>query len=180
MKTFELEARLIRLNKFYNGNKNKLMKIKTRFLMVSLALIMLSSCNLSHKENSTNSEDTTMTKKGTDDSSAAGVYFVNLKEGDNVKSPVIIQMGINGMTVEPAGKVNEGKGHHHIIIDGAFIEKGQVVPMDKTHLHFGKGQTTDTLKLAPGKHTLTLQFANGVHDSYGKDWSKTIDITVVE
>jgi len=157
------------------------MKTKTRFLIVSLALIMLSSCNQSRKENSTSSKDTTITKKGAvDASSDVGVYFVNLKEGDKVKSPVIIQMGVNGMTVEPAGKVNEGKGHHHIIIDGAFIEKGQVVPMDKTHLHFGKGQTTDTLKLAPGKHSLTLQFANGVHDSYGKDWSKTINITVVK
>jgi hypothetical protein len=156
--------------------------MKTNFLMVSLALITLSSCNQSRKENAENSQDTTMTKKEADDVSAtdAGVYFVNLKEGDKVKSPVIIQMGVNGMVVEPAGKVVEGKGHHHIIIDGAFIEKGQVVPMDKTHLHFGKGQTTDTLKLAPGKHTLTLQFANGVHDSYGKDWSKTIDIMVVE
>ena len=120
--------------------------------------------------------------KETTDASAAdtGVYFVNLKDGDKLKSPVIIQMGVHGMTVEPAGKVDEGKGHHHIIIDGAFIEKGQVVPMDKTHLHFGKGQTTDTLKLAPGTHTLTLQFANGVHDSYGEEWSKTITINVVE
>jgi hypothetical protein len=89
-------------------------------------------------------------------------------------------MGVHGMSVEPAGKVSVGKGHHHIIIDGAFIENGQTVPMDKTHLHFGKGQTTDTLKLNPGRHTLTLQFANGVHDSYGKDWSKTISITVLE
>jgi hypothetical protein len=155
------------------------METKTRFLIVLLALIMLSSCNQSSRENSQNSEDTTMTEKAAS-ATEAGVYFVNLKDGEQLKSPVIIQMGVNGMTVEPAGKVEEGKGHHHIIIDGSFIEKGQVVPMDKTHLHFGKGQTTDTLKLTPGKHTLTLQFANGVHDSYGKDWSKTIAITVVE
>ncbi|MFI5221698.1 MAG: DUF4399 domain-containing protein, partial [Bacteroidia bacterium] len=64
------------------------------------------------------------------------------------------------------------------IIDGSFIEKGQMVPNDKTHLHFGKGQTADTLSLPPGHHTLTLQFANGMHQSYGKDWSKTISVTV--
>lgn len=156
-----------------------------RLIIVSIAVLTFTSCNQSHKENSQNSEDTTKATQAKADTTAVGedrpgVYFVNLKDGDKLKSPVIIQMGVRGMTVEPAGKVDEGKGHHHIIIDGTFIEKGQVVPMDKTHLHFGKGQTVDTLKLAPGKHTLTLQFANGVHDSYGKDWSKTIGITVTE
>jgi len=156
--------------------------MKTRFLVVSLALITLSSCSQSRKETTDRSEDTTLTKRDAADLSStdAGVYFVNLKDGDKLKSPFVVQMGVRGMTVEPAGKVDEGKGHHHIIIDGAFIEKGKVVPMDKTHLHFGKGQTADTLKLTPGTHTLTLQFANGVHDSYGKDWSKTITIIVVE
>ncbi|HEV8511739.1 MAG TPA: DUF4399 domain-containing protein [Cyclobacteriaceae bacterium] len=156
--------------------------MKKEIFIASVVLMVLFSCNQPRKENSQNSEDTTMTKKETADSSTAetGVYFVNLKDGDKLKSPVIIQMGVHGMTVEPAGNVEEGKGHHHIIIDGTFIEKGQVVPMDKTHLHFGKGQTTDTLKLSPGEHTLTLQFANGVHDSYGEEWSKTITINVVE
>jgi hypothetical protein len=53
-----------------------------------------------------------------------------------------------------------------------------MVMKDSTHLHFGKGQTVDTLKLSPGTHTLTLQFADGTHMSYGKDWSSTITITV--
>ena len=53
-----------------------------------------------------------------------------------------------------------------------------LAPKDATHIHFGKGQTVDTLALTPGTHTLTLQFANGVHESYGKDWSKTITVEV--
>jgi hypothetical protein len=87
-------------------------------------------------------------------------------------------MGVSGMEIEPAGPVNEGKGHHHIIIDGSFVENGVTVPADATHIHFGKGQTSDTLELAPGPHTITLQFANGLHASYGEDWSKTIAVTV--
>ncbi len=158
--------------------------MKFHFLPVSLALLALASCGQSHKEND-ESADSTEVAQSTEDTSEmaeehSGVYFITPKDGEELKSPVIIQMGVNGMTVEPAGKVVEGKGHHHIIVDGAFIEKGQVVPMDKTHIHFGKGQTTDTLKLSPGAHTLTLQFADGVHDSYGKDWSKTISIKVIE
>lgn len=107
-----------------------------------------------------------------------GVYFSNLKDGDTVKSPVIIQMGVKGMEVEPAGKLNTGKGHHHLIVDGSFVEKGQMVAKDETHLHFGKGQTSDTLQLSPGSHTLTLQFADGMHQSYGQDWSRTIQVVV--
>ena len=52
------------------------------------------------------------------------------------------------------------------------------MPTDDTHIHFGKGQTETELKLAPGKHTLTMQFADGAHRSYGPDLSSTISVTV--
>ncbi|MBP6707250.1 MAG: DUF4399 domain-containing protein, partial [Achromobacter sp.] len=39
-------------------------------------------------------------------------------------------------------------------------------------------QTETELKLAPGKHTLTMQFADGAHRSYGPDLSSTISVTV--
>ena len=108
-----------------------------------------------------------------------GVYFVSLEDGATVSSPFKVEMGVKGMEVEPAGKVNEGFGHHHLIIDGGFIEEGVVVPANETHLHYGKGQTTtDDITLEPGKHTLTLQFADGVHTSFGESMSKTIEITV--
>ena len=159
--------------------------MKLKFLTVPMALIAIISCNQARKEDETNltSIKDTIKQESVQNTTVVGeqhpgVYFVNIKDGDKLKSPVIIQMGVNGMAVEPAGKINEGKGHHHIIIDGSFIEKGKMVPKDETHLHFGKGQTSDTLKLNPGKHTLTLQFANGAHESYGKDWSKSIAITV--
>ena len=148
--------------------------MKIKFLAAAVLAIAVVACNQSGKEaNSDKQQSTSDTVK-----QANGVYFVNLKDGDKVKSPVIVQMGVSGMTVEPAGAVNEGKGHHHLIVDGSFIEKGQMVPKDSTHLHFGKGQTVDTLKLSPGQHTLTLQFADGMHMSLGKEWSKTITVTV--
>ena len=109
----------------------------------------------------------------------AYVFFVSPQDGATVQSPFKVQMGVSGMQVEPAGKVNEGYGHHHLIIDGSFAEKGVVVPADSTHIHYGKGQTTTgDIVLTPGKHTLTLQFADGVHASYGESLSKTIEITV--
>ncbi len=148
--------------------------MKIKFLAAGLLATAIIACNQSGKEaNSDKQQPTSDSVK-----QANGVYFVNLKDGDKVKSPVIVQMGVSGMIVEPAGALNAGKGHHHLIVDGSFIEKGQMVPKDSTHLHFGKGQTVDTLKLSPGQHTLTLQFADGMHMSLGKDWSKTITITV--
>ncbi len=52
--------------------------------------------------------------------------------------------------------------------------------MDETHIHFGKGQKETTITLSPGKHTLTLQFADGAHISYGKEMSKKISVNVKE
>lgn len=108
-----------------------------------------------------------------------GVYFVSLQDGDTVSSPFKVEMGVTGMQVEPAGKVNEGFGHHHLIIDGSFIESGVTVPANETNIHYGGGQKiTGDIELTPGTHTLTLQFADGIHASYGAEMSKTIQITV--
>jgi hypothetical protein len=107
-----------------------------------------------------------------------GVSFVNLKDGDAVSSPLKVEFGVSGMTVQPAGELVEGTGHHHLIIDGEPTPEGTVVPADDTHIHFGKGQTETEIELAPGTHTLTLQFANGSHQSYGPNWSTTIKVMV--
>jgi hypothetical protein len=150
--------------------------MKFKLLIAPLIAISVIVCNQSCKQEGANSQNDKISS--TDEKS--GVYFVNLKDGDKVKSPVVVQMGVRGMEVEPAGAYNDDKGHHHLIVDGSYVEKDEMVPKDETHLHFGKGQTIDTLKLSPGDHTLTLQFADGLHKSYGKDWSATIKITVIE
>jgi len=106
------------------------------------------------------------------------VSFLAPADGATVSSPVSVKMGVSGMAVEPAGKLVEGTGHHHLIIDGEPVATGTPVPADAQHLHFGKGQTETTVELPPGKHTLTLQFADGLHQSYGPAMSKTIDIEV--
>ena len=110
-----------------------------------------------------------------------GVYFENLEEGQTVTLPLIVKMGVKGMEVEPAGVINKGKGHHHILIDGNWLKTGEVVPANDQAIHYGKGQIEATLtdkNLSSGEHTLTLQFANGLHQSYGEGWSKTIKINV--
>ena len=106
------------------------------------------------------------------------VFFVSPKDGSEVTSPLKIQMGVEGMKVQPAGEIVEGTGHHHIIIDAEPVKKGTAVGSDAQHLHFGKGQTETELELKPGKHTLQLQFANGAHISYGEQLRSQITVTV--
>jgi hypothetical protein len=108
----------------------------------------------------------------------AKVMFVEPADGATVKSPVMVKMGVEGMTVQPAGELKEGTGHHHIIIDSEPVPFGTAVPADETHIHFGKGQIETELELEPGEHTLQLQFADGAHRSYGEQLSTTITITV--
>lgn len=108
----------------------------------------------------------------------ARVFFANLEEGQTISMPFTVQFGIEGMEVEPAGELTEGAGHHHIIINGGFIEKGTIVPADEKNIHFGGGQTEYELNLEPGAYQLTMQFADGYHQSYGEQMSATVNITV--
>ena len=109
----------------------------------------------------------------------AKVVFKNLKNGVSVKSPFKVEMGTEGIKVDTAGPVIAGVGHHHLLIDAEdSLAAGTMVPKDSTHLHFGKGQTETELKLAPGKHKLTLQFADGLHRSYGGKLAATITVDV--
>ncbi len=111
---------------------------------------------------------------------APAVRFLEPVDGATVKSPFKVRFGAEGLAVTPAGvdANDKTKGHHHIIVDGGVISLGSVVPNDATHIHFGKGQTEAELTLTPGKHTLTLQFADGAHRSYGNSVSQTITVNV--
>lgn len=112
-----------------------------------------------------------------------GVYWIAPKDGATVPRSFTVKMGVKGYEVAPAADgLQEGTGHHHIVVDaeGTFVEKGQAIPFDATHLHYGKAQKEATVELEPGPHTLTLQFANAKHESFGKKFAKTISITVAE
>jgi hypothetical protein len=95
----------------------------------------------------------------------AKVYFINIKDGDTVTSPVLIRFGLSGMGVAPAGTQAPNTGHHHLIIDdtieGAALD--EAIPMDEHHLHFGKGQTEASVPLPKGKHTLQLILGDWTH-----------------
>lgn len=112
---------------------------------------------------------------------SGSVSFVTPLDGSTIFTESELVFSVEGMRVRPAGEdaTDHTSGHFHLIIDGEPTPAGTVVPADATHIHYGKGQTSTTVTLTPGKHTLTLQFADGAHISYGPAWSKTIHVNAV-
>lgn len=106
------------------------------------------------------------------------VFFIDLADGAKVKSPLHVKFGAEGVDIKPAGDGTPNTGHEHIIVDGKPVPAGEVVPKDATHIHYGKGDLEADLPLTPGKHTLTLQLADGAHRSFGPALSQTITVTV--
>src|SRR4051794_12897379 len=101
----------------------------------------------------------------------AKAYFINLKDGDAVSSPVLIRFGLSGMGVAPSGTEAPNTGHHHLLIDAPALEGdalNEAIPVDAGHVHFGKGQTETSVTLAPGKHTLQLVLGDWSHIPHNK------------
>ncbi len=134
-------------------------------------LICLFSCN------SKNSNDNSQ-EESNENLQTKRVFFKWPRDGATQASPVYIDMGLEGMMIEPAGPVKEGYGHHHILINQTHWPKGSVIPTSDSTLHYGKGQTDVSLDLLPGEYLLTLQFADGVHTSFGKEMANSITIIV--
>src|ERR1035438_4727355 len=96
----------------------------------------------------------------------AKVYIINLKDGDTVDSPFLVQFGLSGMGVAPAGVEKPNTGHHHLLIDAPALTEEQLkepIPADDNHRHFGGGQTETMVTLPEGKHTLQLLMGDWTH-----------------
>src|SRR6267143_5108665 len=111
----------------------------------------------------------------------AEASIISPKDGAKVESPVLVQFGLKGMGVAPAGVKFENTGHHHLLIDtDAPTDLSAPLPATDKVVHFGKGQTETTLTtLTPGKHTLQLLLADQNHIPHNPPViSKKITITV--
>ncbi|MEN9464187.1 MAG: hypothetical protein RL217_368 [Pseudomonadota bacterium] len=94
----------------------------------------------------------------------AEVYIISPKDGAVVKSPVMVEFGLKGMGIAPAGTDKANTGHHHLLINVKEEPKsGQPIPADAQHLHFGGGQTQTTLNLEKGTYSLQLNLGDMHH-----------------
>lgn len=164
--------------------------------LIPFLLLGLVACNDGGTKNEENAVDTTATVSvdttmhhHTADTAGiapvptipdnAKVFFVNLKNGQKIKSPFKVQMGASGIALDSAGALRPASGHHHILIDaGDSFPTGEVVPKDSSHLHFGNAQKEAELKLTPGEHKITMQYADGIHRSYGSKLAASVTVTV--
>ena len=94
---------------------------------------------------------------------AEKVYFINIKNGDILKSPFLVQFGLTGKGIAPAGIDVPNTGHHHLLINVDEIDYSLPIPASKQHLHFGLGQTETTLDLIPGEYKLQLVLGDKYH-----------------
>lgn len=111
----------------------------------------------------------------------AKVYFINLKDGAEVDSPFLVQFGLSGMGVAPAGVEKPNTGHHHLLIDATLTPEQlkEPIPSDDNHKHFGGGQTEAMVTLPKGQHTLQLVLGDWTHIPHVPPvMSETITITV--
>ncbi len=154
--------------------------MKISIIAALAATTLLFSCQSNPEEaSSAHDEHNHQSMDAADMDPANGrVYFVNIADQDTLENPVYIEFGVEGMEVRPAGEIVEGTGHHHILIGRKHIPTGETVPADNENIHYGGGQTSDTLVLPQGDVVLALQFANGVHASYGEKMSTAIMVHV--
>ena len=110
----------------------------------------------------------------------AEVYFIAPEDGATVSSPFLVQFGLKGMGVAPAGVEWEDSGHHHIVVDREAPPLDDYMPTDEDWLlHFGGGQTETMVELAPGEHTLQLILGDQDHLPHDPPvMSEVITITV--
>lgn len=107
------------------------------------------------------------------------VYIISPADGAVVQSPVLVQFGLSGMGVAPAGVEWDNTGHHHLVLNAEVSSFDDYLPADENHIHFGGGQTEVSLELAPGAHTLQLVLADDSHLPHDPPVvSETITITV--
>jgi hypothetical protein len=92
-----------------------------------------------------------------------------------------VRMGLRNMGICPKGVAFPNTGHHHLLIDTDLPALDQEIPSDRTHLHFGAGETDARIELPPGKHTLQLILGDHNHVPHVPPvYSKKITITVLK
>ncbi len=153
------------------------MKRFPRILAVTIALALVgAACGDDDDQPATSGEVGPTTPIDDDTSSDASAAFTVPDDGAAMAQRFNIQMEADGIEIEPAGEVNEGAGHFHVMVDVGCVEPGETIPNDDAHRHFGGGQLEAQLFLEPGEHELCLQVADGAHDAL--DITDEITVTV--
>lgn len=114
-------------------------------------------------------------------SPGAVCYIISPHNWARVRSPVTVVFGLKGMGVTQAGSDFKDAGHHHLLVDATEpLDPETEIPADKSHIHFGRGQTETTVELSRGWHTLQLVLGDANHKPFNPPvQSEKIKIKVI-
>jgi uncharacterized protein DUF4399 len=113
----------------------------------------------------------------------ARVFFVEPKNNATVTSPLHMKFGSEGIEIAavPPGDIKTtrpGVAHYHVGIDENCLPAGKtIVKGTPSWVHFGDGKDVFDTQLTPGKHKLSLQLGDDLHDTLPGTCS-TITVTV--
>lgn len=112
----------------------------------------------------------------------AKVYIISPKDGEKVKSPLVVKFGLEGMGIAPAGVKHKHTGHHHLLVNVDKLPRMNApLPATSSIVHFGGGQTQVTKELEPGTYTLQLLLGDHLHIPHEPPiLSEKITVEVVE
>jgi len=102
--------------------------------------------------------------QGTPSPKDALLYIIWPHDGQTIRGAFWCRFGLRNMGVTHAGDTYANSGHHHLLVDvNEPLDPKQPIAQDKSHLHFGAGQTEAHIELTPGKHTLQLVLGDAKH-----------------
>ena len=111
------------------------------------------------------------------------IFFVEPKNGATVKPTAHLKFGVENYQISPVpdGEVKTarpGVGHYHVGVDTGCLDPGKtIVKGTPSWIHFGKGDSEIDMQLTPGKHKLSLQLGDDLHNTV-KGLCSTITVTV--
>ena len=97
---------------------------------------------------------------------SVSVRIVEPAEGAMLEGgSVLVTLEVSGLTIMPAGTMDPGTGHHHLVIDGILPVGGLPIPsIAGTHVHMGQAQTEYELTgLDAGEHMVIAVVGDGSH-----------------
>ena len=113
----------------------------------------------------------------------ARVFFVEPKNGATVTSPLHMKFGSENIQIAavPQGDVTtarKGIAHYHVGLDQNCLPAGKnIVKGTPSWVHFGDGKDVFDTQLTPGKHKLSVQLGDDLHNTL-PGTCQTITVTV--
>lgn len=108
---------------------------------------------------------------------SAAIQMVGITDGSGVTTGQMVKLKIKGIENVPAGEVENGSGHVHILFNKEYVEKGVVIGEKTEYRQIClNGEPAFTLPEIEKKFLLTAQLVDGEHRSYGQELSHVVKV----